>query len=119
MHLVLDPRTGDFSVSSAGHPPPVQQQMGSGRWQVLQTTPEPVLGLLAGGRYAGVTGRLQRGDALVVYADDVVEDRGRDLSYGVDRLTAAGAARASRLRRCRGGRVVAPRDSGDDDRTAW
>jgi len=50
VHLVLDPRTGDLSVRSAGHPPPVQHQSGSGRWQVLQTTPEPALGLLAGGR---------------------------------------------------------------------
>jgi len=118
VHLVLDPRTGDFSVRSAGHLPPLQHQSGSGRWQALQTTPEPALGLLAGGRYAEVTGRLQRGDALVLFTDGVVENRGRDLSYGLDRLTGqlvrhvrqgyAGAAEAG---------VDAPRDSGNDDRT--
>lgn len=118
VHLVLDPCTGDFSVRCAGHPPPVQHQAGLGRWHVLATTPEPALGLLADGEYAAVTGRLQRGDALVVYSDGVVENRGQDLSYGVDRLTGqlarhvrrgyAGAAEAG---------VDAPRGSGDDDRT--
>lgn len=118
VHLVLDACTGDFAVRSAGHPPPVQHHVGSGRWQVVQTTPEPALGLLAGGEYGEVRGRLQRGDALVVYSDGVVENRGRDLSYGVDRLTGqlarhvrrgyAGAAEAG---------VDAPRGGGDDDRT--
>ena len=118
VHLVLDPRTGDFSVRSAGHPPPVQHQSGSGRWQVVQTTPEPALGLLAGGRYAEVTGRLQRGDALVVYTDGVVENRGRDLSYGVDRLTGQLVRHVRRgYPGAAGAGVDAPRGSGDDDRT--
>ncbi len=117
-HLVLDPRTGDFAVRSAGHPPPVQHHAGSGRWQVVPTVPEPALGLVAGGEYGEAGGRLRRGDALVVYSDGVVENRGRDLSYGVDRLTGqldrhvrrgyVGAAAAG---------VEAPRGGGDDDRT--
>lgn len=118
LHLVLDPCTGDFVVRSAGHPPPLQHHAGSGRWEVVQTVEEPALGLLAAGAYASVRGRLRRGDALVLFSDGVVENRGRDLSYGVDRLSGqlarhvrqgyAGAAVAG---------VDAPRGGGDDDRT--
>lgn len=118
VHLVLDPCTGDFAVRSAGHPPPVQHHVGSGRWEVVQTTPEPALGLLAGGEYGEVRGRLQRGDALVVYTDGVVENRGRDLSYGVDRLTGQLARHVRRgYTSAAEAGVDAPRGGGDDDRT--
>ena len=118
VHLVLDPCTGQFSVRCAGHPPPVQHQVGSGRWRVLSTSPEPALGLLANGSYGEVTGWLQRGDALVVYTDGVVEARGRDLSYGVDRLTGQLARHVRKgYRGAAAAGVESPRGSGDDDRT--
>lgn len=118
MHVVLDPATGHFAVRSAGHPPPLQHQAGSGRWLVLATTPEPALGLLAGGGYAEVRGRLERGDALVVYTDGVVEARGRDLGYGVDRLTGQLARHIRQgYRGAAAAGVDSPRGSNDDDRT--
>lgn len=118
LHVVLDPCTGDFAVRSAGHPPPVQYQAGSGRWRVLAIAPETALGLLPDVGYAPVTGRLQLGDALVVYTDGVVEARGRDLSYGVDRLT---GQLARHIRHGYRGAAVAgvdsPHGGDDDDRT--
>lgn len=118
VHVVLDPCTGAFVVRCAGHPPPVQHQAGSGRWRVLSTTPEPALGLLANGEYGPVTGRLERGDALVVYTDGVVEARGRDLSYGVDRLTGQLARHVRKgYRGAAAAGVDAPKGNGDDDRT--
>ena len=35
VHVAIDLRTGDFTVDSAGHPPAVHFQSGSGRWAVL------------------------------------------------------------------------------------
>jgi hypothetical protein len=118
VHVVLDPCTGAFVVRCAGHPPPVQHQAGSGRWRVMSTVPEPALGLMANGDYAPVTGRLERGDALVVYTDGVVEARGRDLSYGVDRLTGQLARHVRKgYRGAAAAGVDAPKGNGDDDRT--
>jgi serine phosphatase RsbU (regulator of sigma subunit) len=118
VHVVLDPCTGAFSVRCAGHPPPVQHEVGSGRWRVLSTTPEPALGLMANGSYAEVTGKLERGDALVLYTDGVVEARGRDLSYGVDRLTGQLARHVRKgYRGAAAAGVDAPKGNSDDDRT--
>jgi serine phosphatase RsbU (regulator of sigma subunit) len=118
VHVVLDPCTGEFSVRCAGHPPPVQHQVGSGRWRVLSTSPEPALGLMPVAGYGEVRGRLQRGDALVVYTDGVVEARGRDLSYGVDRLTGQLARHVRQgYRGAAAAGADSPRGSGDDDRT--
>lgn len=118
LHLVLDPTTGEYAVRTAGHPPPVQHRVGSGTWEVVAAVQEPALGLLAGGGYVEVRGRLQRGDALVLYTDGVVENRGRDLAYGLDRLT---GQLVRHVRRGYGGAaeagVDAPRSGADDDRT--
>ena len=45
MHLSLDLVTGAFEIRTAGHPPAVHRQAGSGRWQVLRTE-GPILGLI-------------------------------------------------------------------------
>lgn len=117
LHVVLDPVTGHYSVRSAGHPGPVRHQVGSGRWTVVQTTPEPALGLLASVDYREVRGHLDHGDALVVFTDGVVEARGRDLAYGIDRLT---GHLARHVRRGYAGAAEAVVDTlavNDDDRT--
>ncbi|WP_336923713.1 PP2C family protein-serine/threonine phosphatase [Aquipuribacter sp. SD81] len=118
VHLVLDARTGRFSVRSAGHLPPLRYEAGTGSWHVLATAAEPALGLMSVGEYHELCGTLGHGDAVVLFTDGVVEARGRDLGYGVDRLTGqlarhvregfAGAAAAG---------AAAPRGNVDDDRT--
>lgn len=118
VHLVLDPCTGDFVVRCAGHPPPVQHHVGSGSWTMLSATSEPALGLMPYDDFAPVTGRLHRGDALVLYTDGVVEARERDLSYGVDRLVGQLARHVRRgYRGAAAAGVDSPRGNGDDDRT--
>ncbi len=85
VHLSLDLNTGAFELRSAGHPPGVQLSAGTGRWLVLE--PEgPVLGLLPGAPFRPVSGTLQRGDALLLFTDGVVETPDRDISLGVDKL---------------------------------
>ena len=85
VHLVLDLVDGAFSVESAGHPPVAHFDAGSGRWSLLDAQ-GVALGLLPEASYDAVTGRLDRGDALILYTDGLVEVPGRDLAVGIDKL---------------------------------
>src|SRR5262249_14274293 len=89
VHLSLDLHTGEYELRSAGHPPAVQLNAGSGRWGVHEVD-GPVLGLIANAGYSCVTGRLQRGDALLLYTDGLVETPQRDISLGIDKLLGQG-----------------------------
>src|SRR3954469_7877887 len=89
VHLCLDLETGEFEVRSAGHPPAVQLHAGSGRWAVYEAE-GPVLGLMEDAEFSEVTGRLQRGDALLLFTDGLVETPERDISLGIDKLLGQG-----------------------------
>jgi hypothetical protein len=85
-HAMINLTTGDYSLGSAGHPPCVRFSAGSGRWEVLEGDEGPVLGVTEGPAFARVRGRLERGDALLLYTDGVIEVRNRDLRDGIDRM---------------------------------
>lgn len=85
VHLVLDLADGRYSVESAGHPPVAHFDAGSGRWTLL-TAEGLALGLIPDVTYVPQAGRLDRGDALLLYTDGLVETAGRDLSVGIDKL---------------------------------
>ncbi|MGH3509026.1 MAG: PP2C family protein-serine/threonine phosphatase, partial [Nocardioidaceae bacterium] len=85
VHLAIDLRSGAFELRSAGHPPAVQLNAGSGRWTAMEVE-GPVLGLMEGAEFAVERGTLQRGDAVMLYTDGVVETPSRDISLGIDRL---------------------------------
>jgi hypothetical protein len=88
VHVTLDLRDGRFAVVSAGHPPAALFDAGTGRWRLLHGD-GPALGLLPDACFAGMTGRLETGDALLLYTDGLVEEPGRDLATGIDRLLGA------------------------------
>jgi hypothetical protein len=88
VHVVLSLGDGAFRVAGAGHPPPALFDAGSGRWSLVEAG-GPALGLLSEVSYEPVTGRLERGDALLLYTDGLVEIPGRDLAVGTDRLLGA------------------------------
>lgn len=90
VHLDVDLVTGVFELRSAGHPPAVQFVSGSGRWLVHEGIEGPVLGLVPDARFGVVRGELAPGDALLLYTDGLVEERGRDISLGIDRLIGQG-----------------------------
>jgi Stage II sporulation protein E (SpoIIE) len=92
VHLVLDLTTGEYVVESAGHPPAVQFDAGSGTWQV-SSAKGVVLGVVPDLRCEPETGLLRPGDALLLYTDGLVEAPGQDLDEGIDRLL----TRAERL----------------------
>ena len=85
VHLVLDLSDGGFSVESAGHPPVAHFDAGTGRWSLLQAE-GIALGLLPDVEYVPETGRLDAGDALLLYTDGLVEIPGQDLAVGIDKL---------------------------------
>ncbi|GAB2818488.1 PP2C family protein-serine/threonine phosphatase [Actinoallomurus bryophytorum] len=85
VHLVIDLTTGEYIVESAGHPPAVQFDAGSGTWQV-SSAKGIVLGVVPQMSTEPERGTLRRGDALMLYTDGLVEAPGRDLDAGIDRL---------------------------------
>ena len=86
VHAFIDLETGAFSIGSAGHPPVARFSAGSGRWRLLDAPGGPLLGVMDGGEYPRQIGRLDRGDALLLYTDGVIETRTRDLHVGIDRM---------------------------------
>ncbi len=88
VHLSLDLATGEYVVSSAGHPPAVHYDGAAGRWRLTRAH-GIVLGVVAdlhGVASESERGVLQRGDALMLYTDGLVEAPGRDIDAGTDRL---------------------------------
>jgi serine phosphatase RsbU (regulator of sigma subunit) len=102
-------------VSSAGHPPAAQFHAGSGRWALTRPSGGTVLGVLEAVEFDGVSGRLEPGDALLLYTDGVVETPDGDLDTGIDRML----GHAERLVRdgFRGGarRIVEQARAGETD----
>ncbi len=90
VHLVVDLDSGGFEIRSAGHPPPAHFQASSGHWRTLEGSEGPALGLLPDAAYPPATGRLGRGDALLLYTDGLVERSRRDISLGIDKLLGHG-----------------------------
>jgi serine phosphatase RsbU (regulator of sigma subunit) len=85
-HVVIDLVTGEYVVSVAGHPPAVQFAAGSGRWRVSEASEGPLLGVFPDAKFVSERGRLQRGDALLLFTDGLIEKPGQDMSVGIDRL---------------------------------
>ncbi|MEU8801363.1 PP2C family protein-serine/threonine phosphatase [Spirillospora sp. NPDC048819] len=85
VHVVVDLKTGEYTVESAGHPPAVQFDAGSGAWQVSPAK-GVVLGVVPDLRCIPEHGQLRPGDALLLYTDGLVESPGSDLDTGIDRL---------------------------------
>jgi Stage II sporulation protein E (SpoIIE) len=85
IHIALDLTTGDYVVSSAGHPPAAHFEAGSGTWRLTEAR-GIVLGVVADLRLVPERGTLRPGDALMIYTDGLVEVPGQDIDYGTDRL---------------------------------
>ncbi|TDD28467.1 serine/threonine-protein phosphatase [Kribbella turkmenica] len=92
VHVAVDLKTGDFGVRTAGHPPAIQFDAWSGRWQTRDTD-GPLLGLMETPEFEVNRGQLKPGDALFLYSDGMVETPRRDIGRGTDRL----AGHAERL----------------------
>lgn len=85
-HVQIDLITGEYAVSTAGHPPAVQFAAGSGRWRAASGSSGPLLGVFPDAKFVSEHGRLERGDALLLFTDGIVEKPGQDLAVGIDKL---------------------------------
>ena len=119
VHVHLDLVTGEALVHSAGHPPAMHYDAGCGRWRALDDQRGPALGLLPGASYPSSRTVLQRGDALLVYTDGIIESRVRDLDDGIDWMLGQAEARVSQGFSGLAKRLVAGGRAGvEDDRAA-
>lgn len=88
VHLALDLQSGEYVLSSAGHPPAALLDSGTGLWRLSEAR-GIVLGVvpdLAGVPEAPEEGVLRRGDAIMMYTDGLVEAPGRDIDDGIGLL---------------------------------
>ena len=85
VHVAVDLDTGAYSVGSAGHPPALHLRNCNGSWEMIATGGPP-LGIVDDFHYRRVSGVLDRGDALMLYTDGVIEAKDTDLDDGIDRL---------------------------------
>jgi hypothetical protein len=88
VHLAVDLASGEYVLSSAGHPPAAHYDASTGRWRqsaargiVLGVVPD-----LAGVPEVPEEGVLRRGDAIMLYTDGLVEAPGRDIDDGIGQL---------------------------------
>jgi hypothetical protein len=118
-HAWINLETGEYSLASAGHPPPVRFSAGSGRWKVLEGDEGPVLGVTDAVGFPRVRGVLHRGDALLLYTDGVIEVRNRDLRDGIDRMLGTAEQMIGRGFEGMAAKVCAAARAGEtDDRAA-
>jgi serine phosphatase RsbU (regulator of sigma subunit) len=88
VHLAIDLPSGDYTLSSAGHPPAVHFDANTGQWRVTKAR-GMVLGVLpdlASVPEIREKGVLRRGDAILLYTDGLVEAPRRDIDEGIERL---------------------------------
>src|SRR4029078_3283046 len=84
--VMIDLASGEYVVSVAGHPPAVQFSAGSGRWRMSEASEGPLLGVFPDAKFVSERGRLDRGDALLLFTDGLIEKPGQDIAVGIDKL---------------------------------
>ncbi|MER6950005.1 PP2C family protein-serine/threonine phosphatase [Nonomuraea sp. NPDC000554] len=85
VHARLNLATGEYTITSAGHPPVVKFDAGTGNWQVASAK-GVVLGVVPDLHCEPESGVLRKGDALLLYTDGLIEQPGRDIDAGLDKL---------------------------------
>ena len=116
VHIKVDLVTGDYTITSAGHPPALHWHLGERGWAV-DNARGMALGVIEEADFTPSRGRLRPGEALLFYTDGVIETTDRDLDAGIDwlrdvALQAVDARGFSGLPR----RVLKQVKRGDDDR---
>ncbi len=121
IHASVDLATGNYTVGSAGHPAAVHFHAGSGQWVPIRGASGVLLGVLGGQQapdFPRTRGVLQRGDALLLYSDGVIEAPGFDLMQGLDRMLGSADRAAADGLPGAAARICSAARAGDtDDRT--
>jgi len=117
VHVVVDLDTGQYQVTSAGHPPALRWSAEAQEWTV-DNARGMALGVIDDPEFDASTGVLAPGDALMFYTDGVIERRRSDLDTGIAWLRdVAGEEIRHRTFDGAARRILARVDGGDvDDR---
>ncbi|WP_254802877.1 SpoIIE family protein phosphatase [Kitasatospora sp. SUK 42] len=86
LYAIYDPTTATCALARAGHPPPALVHA-DGTVEILMLPAGPPLGL-GGMPFEATEVRVPEGSSLVLYTDGLIEDRTRDISVGLEILTA-------------------------------
>jgi len=116
VHIKVDLVTGDYTITSAGHPPALHWHLGQRGW-AIDNARGMALGVIPEADFTPSRGRLRPGEALMFYTDGVIETADRDLDDGIDWLRQV-ALQAVDARGFTGmpARVLKKVPRGDDDR---
>ncbi|MCW2735493.1 PP2C family protein-serine/threonine phosphatase [Nocardioides sp.] len=116
VHIKVDLVTGDYTITSAGHPPALHWHLGERGWSI-DNARGMALGVIAEADFTPSRGRLRPGEALMFYTDGVIETSDRDLDDGIEWLRDV-ALQAVDARGFTGmpRRVLKKVPRGDDDR---
>ena len=85
VHVLVNLRSGEYTIISAGHPPALRWDAQTRTWD-LDGARGLALGIAERPEFHQTVGRLAEGDALMFYTDGVVESRSRDFTTGVEWL---------------------------------
>lgn len=86
LYLLIDAASGEMSIATAGHLPPIVA--GAGSAQLVPTIVGTPFGIDGGARRATKL-LLPRGSGIVAFTDGLVERRGADIDAGTGRIVAA------------------------------
>ncbi len=116
VHVKVDLVTGDYTITSAGHPPALHWHLGERGWSI-DNARGMALGVIEEADFTPSRGRLRPGEALMFYTDGVIETTDRDLDDGIEWLREV-ALQAVDARGFTGmpKRVLKKVPRGDDDR---
>lgn len=119
VHIKVDLVTGDYTITSAGHPPALHWHLGERGWSI-DNARGMALGVIAEAEFTPSRGRLRPGEALMFYTDGVIETTDRDIDDGIDWLRQV-ALQAVDARGFTGmpKRVLKKVPRGDDDRAMF
>lgn len=85
VHIKVDLVTGDYTITSAGHPPALHWHLGTRGWTV-DNARGMALGVISDVEFSPSHGRLRPGEALMFYTDGVIEAGSRDIDDGIEWL---------------------------------
>ncbi|GAA5119475.1 hypothetical protein GCM10023339_33300 [Alloalcanivorax gelatiniphagus] len=116
VHIKVDLVTGDYTITSAGHPPALHWHLDQRGW-AIDNARGMALGVIDEADFTPSRGRLRPGEALMFYTDGVIESADRDLDLGIEWLREQ-ALQAVDARGFTGmpKRVLKKVPRGDDDR---
>ncbi len=115
VHLRVDLVTGEYTITSAGHPPALHWDATAGEW-AIDNARGTALGIMPDPELQASEGTLAPGEALLFYTDGVIESRTTDIDEGIAWLREAARTAVEAGFAGAAHRVIRKVPNGQDDR---